>query len=233
MKNGIDFVQRPILRLAMRTKMFLLSFLPTFAFSGWIFGQTSSEASPPSMPVATAEQALATGAATQDDKIPLGDVIKQVQDAVQEYQESLGGRKDALPPLGEVELDFKVTTATNQTGGIDVYIFSFGVSHGDEVVNDVTYTYSLPPPPKGLRKPPELKDDLVKTIQSAAQAVKTATTLGKLKFGKLTVNIQYGVKWGTKVGAHFPIKFVTIGLSADKNRNTVQSVKLTFKELKP
>jgi hypothetical protein len=59
-------------------------------------------------------------------------------------------------------------------------------------------------------------------------AVKSAGSLGPLGFSQLTVTIQYGVKWDGNLGANVPISFVTVGLSGDKNKNTVQSVKLVF-----
>ena len=172
---------------------------------------------------------VATRVAPADAK-PLDKVIKKLQDALQKYQDSLGSGKDALPPLESVELDFKVTTATTLGGTINVFIFRFDVSHEDDVVNDVTYTYSVPPAKKMLGKPPPLDDALASTIQSAAKAVKTAPTLGQLKFDKLEVTVQYGVQWNVGGGANAPIQFVTIGLSADKHKNTVQSVKITFHE---
>lgn len=67
--------------------------------------------------------------------------------------------------------------------------------------------------------PPQLKDQLAMTIQGAAAAVKAAGTLGNLSFAKLVVNIEYSVKWDGD-----------IGLTGDKNKNTVQSVELTFGE---
>ena len=76
--------------------------------------------------------------------------------------------------------DFK-TAAT--TGGftINLFIFKFGTSHEKDVVNDVSYTYSLPTPTKSpacrdassCRK---LQDELAQTIQEAAKAVKASST---------------------------------------------------------
>jgi polyisoprenoid-binding protein YceI len=73
-----------------------------------------------------------------------------------------------------------------------------------------------------------LTEELVKTIQSAAAAAKTAAALGKLKLTKIAVNIQFGVKWDVSGGINAPISLVTVGINGDKNKNTVQSVTLTF-----
>jgi hypothetical protein len=171
--------------------------------------------------------------APSGDLVPLSAVVGQVKDALLEYQHNLGGGADALPALASAEFDFKTTTATTVGGSINLFIFKIGASHEKDVVNDVTYTYSVPKPPTkaGLlsnKKPPQLKDELERTIQTAAAAVKSSGKLANLPFSKLTVNLQYGVKWDASGGVNAPIQFVTIGISGDKNKNTVQSVKLVF-----
>jgi hypothetical protein len=166
------------------------------------------------------------------DMAPLKAVIEQVQKALAEYQTNLGGGVDALPPLASAVFDFKATSAIGEGGTISFFIFKFGVSHESAVTNDVTFTYSVPKPPAGLssknQKPPELKDTLAQTIQSAAAAVKTAAKMGNLSFTKLVVSVQYGVKWEGNITAGAQISFVTVGLSGAKSVNTVQTVNLTF-----
>ena len=175
-----------------------------------------------------------TSAAPTDDQKPLSEVIDQVTKALKEYQDNRGGgATNELPPLSSAEFDFKTTTAT--TGGftINLFIFKFGTSHEKDVVNDVTYTYSLPTPTKstslqGSHPAPQLKDALAQTIQEAAKAVKASSTAAGLPFSKLTVNVQYGVKWDLNAAGQIQYSFITVGLSGDKNKNTVQSVKLVF-----
>lgn len=179
-------------------------------------------------------QSPAAPVASPADTAPLSLVIAQVKAALDEYQKNLGSGADALPPLSSAEFEFKTTTATIEGLTINLFIFKLGGSHESDVINDVTYAYSVPKPPKppvGLlskRKPPLLQDALAQTIQSAATAIKTSGTVGKLTFSKLTVNLQYGVKWDGNIAANVPIQLVTIGLSGEKNKNTVQSVKLVF-----
>lgn len=189
-------------------------------------GKTSQSAAPPAV--------VTTGAPS--DAVPLALVIAQVKAALDQYQKSLGSGPDALPPLASAAFDFKTTTATTVGGTINLFIFKIGGSHENDVINDVTYAYSVPPPPKPAagaaakknNKPPTLTEALASTIQSAAAAVKTSGTVDNLKFNKLTVNIQYGVTWDGNIGVNVPIQFVTVGLSGDKNKNTVQSVELVF-----
>jgi hypothetical protein len=158
--------------------------------------------------------------------------MKEVKKAVDQYQESLGGGASALPPLQSAEFDFKVVTEETVRGSISFFIFSFGASTGNSTVNDVAYTYELPKPgAKALsEEPPILSETLARTIQEAARAVKESGTLGDLKFSKLVVDIQFGVKWTVDAQGNFTYQFVTLSLGAQKSKNTVQSVKLTFKE---
>jgi hypothetical protein len=163
-------------------------------------------------------------------------VMEQVKKALAEYQDNLGKGADALPPLSSAAFDFKATTTTKVGLTVNLLIFTLGGSHEKDVINDVTYTFSVPKPKKAQTElessapPPELKDDLAKTIQSAAMAVKTSGKLGNLSFTKLTIDVQYGVKWDGSAGVNAPISLVTIGLNGEKSKNTVQSVKLTFGE---
>jgi hypothetical protein len=160
--------------------------------------------------------------------------MNEVKKAVDKYQESLGGA-DALPPLQAAEFDFKVVTEETRKGSISFFIFSFGASTSNKTVNDVAYTYELKEPgTKALsEEPPVLSETLARTIQEAARAVKESGTLGDLRFRKLVVEIQFGVKWNVDVQGNFTYQFVTLNLGGGKNKDTVQSVKLTFKPPEP
>jgi hypothetical protein len=165
------------------------------------------------------------------DAVLLDRVVETVRDALDQYKNGLHEKPDALPALTTATFDFKATTATTLGGSINFLIFKIGGSHENDTVNDVTYTYSIPAVVNAARtpsKPPALTEELVKTIQSAAAAAKTAAALGKLKLTKIAVNIQFGVKWDVNGGINAPISLVTVGISGDKNKNTVQSVTLTF-----
>jgi hypothetical protein len=166
------------------------------------------------------------------------DVVAQVTSALNEYQANLGSGKDALPPLSSAEFDFKTTTSTKEGFSLQILVFKFGTNHEKDVVNDVTFTYALAkhvPPPKLSTKgvslpPPQLKDQLTQTIQSAAESVKNARSLAGLPFSKLTINLQFSVDWNVNANGQVTYSFVTVGLSGAKDKNTVQSVKLVFEQ---
>lgn len=183
-------------------------------------------------PDARAQNQVTTDA-KPTDVAPLNLVIDQVQAALLEYQRNRGGGSDALPPISSVEFDFKTTTAMTEGITANVLIFKFGTSHENDTTNEVTYTYSLPKPAVATertarKKPPLLRDQLAQAVQSAALAVKTQGAVGDLKFTKLTVNLAYGVKWDISASGAYEFSLVTVGVNGDKNKNTVQSVKLVF-----
>jgi len=187
---------------------------------------------------ASAPSTQATGATAEaqpPNTVDLNTVIRQVKAAIDKYQKNRGSGSDALPPLSLAEFDFKTTTGTKGGLSINLFIFKIGASRESDVVNDVTYTYTLPKPkpPSGIgilehRKPVPLTDALAQSIQNAAATLKNAESLGPLNFSKLTLTIQYGVTWDGNGGVNIPIQLVTLGLNVDKNKNSVQSVKLVF-----
>jgi hypothetical protein len=175
--------------------------------------------------------------------VPLPDVIAQVQKAIQCYQEDRTGDLNALPDLESAELDFKVVNDTKLGGTLSVLIFKLGATSVGETTDDVTYKYGLTPPPKPSDQGPfsatlanpnlTFDDQLANTIVEAAAAVKNNEKLDKLCFQQLTVTLQYAVQLGGSIGLTFPIELVTVGLSAEKDRNAIQGVKLVFHDAKP
>jgi hypothetical protein len=184
--------------------------------------QTVEQSATPTLPVVSTDQAS-----------PLDLIIPKVKEALDLYQHNLGNGPDALPPLSSAEFDFKTTTAKTVGVTVNLFIFKLGGSHEKDDVNETTFTYSIPPPTppaqvQSSKKPPTLPEQLAYTIQAAALAVKQSKKLGPLSFSKFVVTIQFGVKWEGSAGVNVPISFVTVGLSGDISKNTVQSVKLTF-----
>jgi hypothetical protein len=178
---------------------------------------------------------VTTQSGSPSGQVPLVQVIQKVNGAIDEYQSQRGsGAQKELPPLASAEFDFKTVTSSTVGGTLNILVLKLGTTRETDITNDVTYTYALPKPEKPAvalqseESPPDLKDALAHAIQEAAAAVKSAATAAGLPFSKLTINIQYGVKIDGSVGAAVPVSIVTIGPTVDANRNTVQSVKLTF-----
>ena len=168
--------------------------------------------------------------ADSSDSIPLDAVVKEVTQALDEYQNNLGGGGDALPPIASADLGFKVVVSQSVGVGASWVILKLGAGRASDVTNDVTFSYT---PPKsievmGLQPPPTLKSELARTIQSAAKALKSGASIGNLEFSKLTLSVQFGVKETISGGVGVPINLVTVGLNAERNHSSIQSVKLVF-----
>jgi hypothetical protein len=162
----------------------------------------------------------------------LPSVIASVKAAMQCYQDNRGNGADALPKLTAAAFDFKTTTGTVGGLSFSIFIFKFGASKEKDTVNDLSLTYSLPTPKtnKGLvkSKPQELSDALANEILAAANAVQTSQTVLGLPLSKVSVNVQFGIKFDGNASLSLPVQLVTLGPNVDHNRTNTQSVTLTF-----
>lgn len=165
----------------------------------------------------------------------LNSVIATVQAALKCYEDNRGAGEEALPHLQQAVFDFKTTTG--KIGGIDVnfFIFKIKASKEKDTTNEISFTYTLPKPKPSAyikaRKPPQpLADAIVADMQSAAAAIKDEATLGKLRFNRLSLVLQFGVQFDGSVGVNVPVQLVTLGASGEYKKNEVQTVTLTFAE---
>jgi hypothetical protein len=191
------------------------------------------------------EKPNTTAAKTKGSKpraVPLPEVIAQVQKAIQCYQEDRPSELNALPDLESAELDFKVVNDLKLGGTLSVLVLKVGATAVNETTDDVTYKYGLAPPKSSDKGPFSastsnsaliFEDQLANTIVQAAAAIKDNEKLDKLCFQQLTVTLQYAVQLEGSLGSTFPIQLVTVGLSAERDHNTLQSVKLVFHDSKP
>jgi hypothetical protein len=179
------------------------------------------------------QQAQSPDKDNSGDAIPLAEVVRQVTSAIQEYQTSAGYSDPGRLTLSSAEFNFKTVTKMTIGGSIQVLVFKFGASHENDVISEVNFTYKPKSETQGLSnkstlQSPLFKDQLAQTIQSAAKAIKGAGAVEGLPLSQLTVNLQFGVTWDVGPGGQATISIVTVSLSGDVNKNTVQSVKLVF-----
>jgi hypothetical protein len=158
--------------------------------------------------------------------------------------------KGAVPGLKSAEFDFK--TDSSNTAGLKftILIFTFGATHKSESTNDVTFSYVVPPPPtKPLKmsmttflgmvqkskqsKPKDFSQDLITTLQQAAQQIELTRSVGAAQFKTLTVSLAYGVTWDFNASPSLPISLVTLGGTLDHSRADTQTLKLTFEDPAP
>ena len=173
------------------------------------------------------------GSLTPEDVVPLDTVIAQVEEALNLYQSNIGNGPRALPPLASAEFDFKACATSIAGGTVNLIVLKIGGTYQTDFVQDVTFTYKVPPPPPHpfraeAVEPLDLKETLVSTIQSAAKVARTMKTVGRLPLNNVVVSIQFGVKREASGGVSAPISFATLGLNGGKNNSRVQTVKLVF-----
>ena len=96
----------------------------------------------------------------------------------------------------------------------------------------MTFTYKRKKTTKGwfAELPHTFQEQLIKTIEAAAEAVAKSPTAGGLPFSNTKVEIEFGLKWEGTLGVAVPIQLVTIGADATVSKASVQSVALTFKK---
>lgn len=183
--------------------------------------------------IAAVPSLVAESASNNANTADLNTVIHAVQSALDTYQRTSSA--NSLPPLKSAEFDFKTTVATSVTGKITLFIFTFGGSHEKDRVSDVTYVYRVPSAKSLATRASKkgqvsLQDQLVQTIRSAAEALKNAESFGNLPLESVSVTVEYCVKNDVNGGGTGTTPFITANIGADKNRSTVQSVRLEFNQ---
>ena len=165
-------------------------------------------------------------------------VIHAAKAALDDYQ--LNKRYDAavgagdLLPIKSAEFTFRTERGTGVGASAGLYVFSLGASADQNLVNEMTFTYSVP----GSRNARSARQiakqenadiqDLVDSVVAAAKAVQGAHSMGPLQYSELKVDLSYSVAVTGSVGVEVPFKIVTVGANAKVSKNSVQEIKLTF-----
>lgn len=166
------------------------------------------------------------------DQCPLTEVIELVVAAMEQYQASLAEGENPLPPITSAKFEFQSTASKTEGFEIDLFIFKFGSSHENDVMNDIIFTY-LPTTMKVIGpvlSPSNIAASrgLSKLIESAARGVESNPGFLGLGFHDLTATLQYGVTWSIDGAGSWTYSFVTASLSGGGKKNTLQKIMLTF-----
>jgi hypothetical protein len=129
-------------------------------------------------------------AQSDPDYAPLDSVVIQVDSALSEYQTHATNDQYKLPPLKTAKFEFKTTTTVTVGGTISLWIITFGASKETDVINDVTFDYGVKAPAplhNALVPHPKettVRQQLVQTMEGAANALQTAQCVGKVPFNR-------------------------------------------------
>jgi len=197
--------------------------------------------------VSAASTSAATGPVSS---FPLSEVMSETQEVLDQYQTNKSAN---LPDLVSADFDFKTVVQTTMGGGINLIIFTIGAAHQNSVTSDVEFLYkphaeALPTHQSNgeisvlldLNSKPKAKynDALMNTLIAAGKAAASkppAPASGsrdrQLDFCTVSTTIAFGVVDDGKGGASGPIAtLVTASLNVEANKNSTQTVKLTFSE---
>jgi hypothetical protein len=175
----------------------------------------------------------------KDTPVPLCLVAQKIAATLDEYNRAPGTIAGALPKLSKAVFDFKTVSSTTTGFKFCLLVFSLGASRRTDSTNAVTFAYVVPPPetkPPGFGfhgkhpQPQDFSQNLIQTLQDAAQQIKLTRSVGAAQFKTLTVTLAYGVTWDFNAGASVPISLVTLGGTVDHSRADAQTVELTFED---
>jgi len=144
--------------------------------------------------------------------------------------------KSAAPSIKAPAMQSMVFLVTEPGGKFIV------TEHGAKLMADVpsaaASAHVIESSPKGAKARLTYSDNLVNTLRGAAKAVQDQQdTIKKapndpqaMHFCTLNVTLGFGVQYDGNGAAGVPVgTLVTVGLNIDANKNTTQTVKLTFK----
>jgi len=188
-------------------------------------------------PVLTLPAGYTPPAAVPKDAADIKLVVYAVQQALLCYQNSGATYGSHLPALQTAAFDFKTSSSLNLSPSVSFFIFTLGAGVEKDDVQDFTLSYSVPPKTLSPRRPnpntPDFVDELATLIRDAAAAATTQNTALSLPLNSVTVSVQFGIQINENAGLSFPISFITAGARLSQNKNTADSVTLTFHDAPP
>ena len=162
--------------------------------------------------------------------MPLCLVAQQVVKTLNVFNADASSK--ALPKLSSVTFDFQTSTTKSAGFSFQILVFDVGASHERDNTNEVSFTYTVPPPPasqpRTVLQTHDFSEVLLATLEAAAEEIKQTQSVGQANFSRLSVTLGYGVIWDTSGGGSGSIGLVTLEGSIDRKRSDVQTLTLTF-----
>ncbi len=165
------------------------------------------------------------------EPVPLGQVVRQVTAAVDQFRTSEAAR---YAELASAEFNFQTVKSTGGELSVKPLFFSFSLSSSREITHTFTFTYTKPGKQRRIASVEEndLTRDLVDMIKQAAASAKDTLYAVGLPLSQVDLSVEFAVKRAVSGGVEAPIKLVTLGGNVTASHAQTQSVKLTFKRKK-
>lgn len=163
--------------------------------------------------------------------VPLNAVAAEVVHTFDAFNAEAASRD--LPPLAHVTLDFNTSTTSAVDAGFNVLVFSLGAHREADTTNEVTFTYTVPPPPEPgalapRTRPADFSSTLLQSLEAAAAQVKQTKAIGAARLSSVTLTLAYGVASSVSGGAAGVISLITLNGTVSRHRSDVQTLTLTF-----
>ena len=171
------------------------------------------------------------------ESVPLDDVFKRVQKAVDEYHTT----HQDLPALSSADFTFKASTTVNWGVSITIVVFKIGTTHTAQTTHELLFHYAIPKPkagaefePLGKPDPVPLEQELVNVMTELGTAVQKARDLkiDGVSFQNTSMTVQFVVTNAFSVGGTITYDLVTIAGLGGVDKSSTHSVKLTFEDIK-
>jgi hypothetical protein len=163
--------------------------------------------------------------------VNVGQVIAEVQDAIEPFWESNGG----LPPLSAVEIDLQTVRDDKISAEADFLVVALQGYYDNAVTQEVDI--KLAKPPKGTRaaattlKHPSISEVLRNEIAEIQKVVKASYGTGEhlLRTKEIDVQLKFAVTWDVQAGVSgWKILPITFSASNEYSRSTSNTIIVTF-----
>ena len=193
-----------------------------------------------------------------EDHFPLNTLIATVTTVIDAYQAKAVASKSKLLTLKTASFDFKTVVTKSGGVSISVFFLKVGGKITTTRTQEFKFNYGVPPSPKpqpdgalmaasgGIdvsiadssaslkhdKSKPEdhlkVGDALTAFLESAGTVFNASPTLDKQALSEATISLQFGVLKTVTAGVTLPIEMIVIDGSVEYDKNTVQSMVITF-----
>jgi hypothetical protein len=164
-------------------------------------------------------------------KIKVGDVVSQVQEALERVQVRLEEAK--LPPLQSVNLTLETTLSNKGSAGFDVWVLSLGTSYSKDRVQSVSITLAPPAAKEGvnlraLQEQPSLTDSLELAIVSAIAELKAHYPNQKIPLDVTEIDVTLGFTVTVDGSAGIKIAPISLELGGETSKSTAHTITVVY-----
>jgi len=168
--------------------------------------------------------------AASENQISIEQVLIEIQKALATAQTRIADLD--MPELESVTLSLHTAFTSTAGQGANLYIFSFSQEWEKERSQKVTLTLKPPAPyvPMDTAGSPQLSEQIIEAIVSAAKGVQTAKkSTPPLVLTNLETEFAFVVKMKAEGGLSFEILPVSASIKGSMKKKALHNIKIVFK----